>query len=97
MSKTVSVKLGGRELNLRCEDETKLRRAAMEVDSVISQLQTKMHDQTTSTVALLAALNIAEQNDENRQQHIFDKQYVSSELNAMISYLEQFSSQVPVS
>ncbi len=92
MSKTVSVKVGGKELNLRCEDETKLRRAAGEVDSVISQLQSKMHDQTTATLSLLAALNIAEKNDENRQQHFFDKQYVSSELAAMASYLEQFSS-----
>ncbi len=93
MSKTVSVKLGGRELKVRCEDETKLRRAVSEVDSIISQLQSKLQDQTTSTVALLAALNIAEQNDENRQQHFFDKQYVTSELEAMNSYLDQFSSQ----
>ena len=92
MSKTVTVKIGGKDLNLRCEDESKLRRAATEVDSIISQLQGKMQDQTTSTLSILAALNIAEKNDENRQQHFFDRQYVTNELNAMFSYLDQFSS-----
>ena len=93
MSKTVSVKVGGKELNLRCEDESKLRRAASEVDSIISQLQSTMQDQTTSTLSLLAALNIAEKNDENRQQHFFDRQYVTSELDAMTAYLDQSCSQ----
>jgi hypothetical protein len=48
-----------------------------------------MRDQTTSTLALLAALNIAEKSDEHRQQLTFDTQYVSSELQAMQSFLEQ--------
>jgi cell division protein ZapA (FtsZ GTPase activity inhibitor) len=89
MSKTVSVKLGGKELYLRCDDEARLRRAASEVDSIMTQLQSNMHDQTTSTLALLAALNIAEKSDEHRQQLTFDTQYVSSELQAMLTYLEQ--------
>jgi cell division protein ZapA (FtsZ GTPase activity inhibitor) len=89
MSKTVSVRLGGKEMHLRCDDEARLRRAASEVDSIMTHLQSNMQDQTTSTLALLAALNIAEKSDEHRQQLTFDTQYVSSELHAMLSYLEQ--------
>lgn len=95
MSKTVSVRLGGKELHLRCDDEVRLRRAASEVDSIMTQLQSNMRDQTTSTLALLAALNIAEKSDEHRQQLTFDTQYVSSELQAMLSYLEQCLKSAP--
>ncbi|MFM8473171.1 MAG: cell division protein ZapA [Candidatus Kapaibacterium sp.] len=95
MSKTVSVRLGGKELHLRCDDEARLRRAASEVDSIMTQLQSNMRDQTTSTLALLAALNIAEKSDEHRQQLTFDTQYVSSELQAMLSYLEQCLKSAP--
>ena len=94
MSKTVAVKIGGKEMNLRCEDETTLLRAASQVDSIITQLQQRAPDQTTATLSVLAALNIAEKSDEIVQQHHYDKQYVFNELSAMTSHLEESCSRL---
>lgn len=92
MSKTIKVNIGGKELNLRGDNEQQVMRAATEVNSIIQQLQQRMQDQSTSTLSVLAALNIAEKYNENKEQHEADTKYLSAELSAMTEYLEQCAS-----
>ncbi|MFN8367691.1 MAG: cell division protein ZapA [Candidatus Kapaibacterium sp.] len=87
--KSISVKVGGKDLTLRGDDEEKIRRSANEVDTTITELQQRMQDQSTTTITLLAALNIAEKYDDTRQQHQNDVQYLKQELGKMSDYLEK--------
>lgn len=91
--KSISVKVGGKDLMLRGDDEAKIRRSANEVDSTILELQLRMQDQSTSTLTLLAALNIAEKYDDTRQQHEHNIQFVDKELQSMNVYLQECCSQ----
>ena len=91
MSKTVRVKIGGKEYSLRGDDEQKLLAAAREVDTQFLELRGQLQDQSTSTMAVVAALNIAEQQYETKQQAVADADYLTAELIKMAEYLERCS------
>lgn len=91
MSKTVRVKIGGKEYSLRGEDEQKLVASAREVDTQFQELRGQLQDQSTSTIAVVAALNIAEKNYETKQQAEADTTFLITELTKMAEYLERCS------
>lgn len=92
MSKTVRVKIGGQEYNLRSDDEAKVRAISERVDNQMQQLRHKIQDQSTSTLAVLTALNIAEKEYESLEQSKTDTDYVVAELEKMSAFLQQCSS-----
>lgn len=89
MSKTVRVKIGGKEYSLRGDDEQKLLASAHEVDKQFQELRGKLADQSTATMAVVAALNIAEKHYETKQQSDADGTYLADELTKMAEYLER--------
>lgn len=91
MSKIVRVKIGGKEYSLRGEDEQKLVASAHEVDTQFHELRGQLQDQSTSTIAVVAALNIAEKNYETKQQAEADTAFLIAELTKMAEYLERCS------
>lgn len=89
MTKTVRVQIGGHEYNLRSEDETKVRDVAGAVDAQFRQIQGISKEQSTATLSILTALNIAEKEYDTRQQQRTDKAYLASETEKMVAYLRQ--------
>lgn len=89
MSKTVRVKIGGKEYSLRGDDEQKLLASAHEVDTQFQELRGQLSDQSTATMAVVAALNIAEKHYETKQQSDADATYLAAELTKMAEYLER--------
>jgi cell division protein ZapA (FtsZ GTPase activity inhibitor) len=86
---TVTVTIGGRQFRLRCDDQERTLRAAAEIERLLEVLRQDSTDQSTPTLAILAALNIAERHDWLSQHHRQTIEYLCSELRAMRSHLEQ--------
>lgn len=89
MTKTVRVKIGGNEYNLRSDDEIKVREVAGAVDAQFRQIQGISKEQSTATLSILTALNIAEKEYDIRQQQRTDTAYIASEVEKMVAYLRQ--------
>jgi cell division protein ZapA len=60
-SKTIKVKINGKEYPLKGEDEELTKQAAQYVDSLMNQIQEKSADKSTAALAVLTALNLAEE------------------------------------
>ncbi|MCX8051490.1 MAG: cell division protein ZapA [Chlorobi bacterium] len=86
---TVTVTISGRQFRLRCDDEQRTVRAAAEVETILELLRRDSADQSTPTLAMLAALNLAERNDALIEQRDAIVGYVSEQLRAMGAYLEE--------
>lgn len=89
MIQSIRVKIGAKEYTLRGEDESKIRECAAEVDSQFQQLHGKLQDQSTSTLAVVAALNLAELKYDITRQANADSEFITSELGKMTRFLEQ--------
>ena len=89
MIQSIRVKIGGKEYTLRGEDEQKVRSCAAEVDSQFQELQGKLQDQSTATLAVVSALNLAEINYDLKSQSAADTAFISSEFDKMSAFLEQ--------
>lgn len=57
----VKVKVYGQELSLRADNPERVQRAASYVDGQMTLFHAKAPDQSTSTMAILTALNVAEE------------------------------------
>ncbi|MBS1536205.1 MAG: cell division protein ZapA [Bacteroidetes bacterium] len=89
MIQSIRVKIGGKEYTLRGEDEQKIRSCAAEVDSQFQALQGKLQDQSTATLAVISALNLAEKNYDSNLQTTTDATFIAAELDKMSTFLEQ--------
>lgn len=89
MSKAIRVTLGGKDLTLRGENEEKIKKSVREVNLQIQQLQQTLREQSTPTLSLLAALNVAEKYLDIQEQSQKDVAYVATELESMTQYLER--------
>jgi cell division protein ZapA (FtsZ GTPase activity inhibitor) len=89
MIQSIRVKIGGKEYTLRGEDEQKIRDCAAEVDSQFQGLQGKLQDQSTATLAVVSALNLAEKNYDSNRQAATDATFIAAELDKMSAFLEQ--------
>lgn len=61
MTKSIRVSIGGKDYSLSGENEELLRQSAHEVDSTFVHLKQRTNEQSTSTLAVLTALNLAEE------------------------------------
>lgn len=89
MSKTVRVKIGGQEYNLRSDDDVRVHAISDRVDTQMQQLRNRIHDQSTTTLAVLTALNIAEKEYDQIEQSKADTDYVVAELGKMSRFLQR--------
>lgn len=89
MSNQVKVSIGGKEFTLRGENEFKIKHCAQEVDQQLKTLQGTLNDQSTQTLSLVAALNLAEQKFE-LQEHVYQAQNrLISEIEKMTAFINQ--------
>ncbi|HLP29381.1 MAG: cell division protein ZapA [Ignavibacteria bacterium] len=89
MSKAIRVTIGGKDLTLRGNDEEKIKRSVREVNLQVQHLQQTLREQSTPTLTVLAALNIAERYLDVQDQSSKDVQFVTDELEKMTQYLER--------
>jgi cell division protein ZapA (FtsZ GTPase activity inhibitor) len=85
----VRVTIGGQEYNLRSDNEVKLREIATSVDKQLRQLQATTAEPSTTTLSVLTALNIAEQEHDTRHQQIVNTQYLIAEVERMKAFARQ--------
>ena len=89
MSKAIRVTLGGKDLTLRGDNEESIKKSVREVNIQIQNLQQSMREQSTPTLSLLAALNLAERCLVAEEGRASDVQWMTEELDKMTSYMER--------
>ena len=89
MSKAIRVTIGGKDLTLRGENEESIKKSVREVNLQIQTLQQSLRDQSTPTLSLLAALNLAERCLDAEEGRSADVDFLTSELEKMTSYMER--------
>ncbi len=93
MSKAIRVTIGGKDLTLRGNDEEKIKKSVREVNLQVQHLQQTLREQSTPTLTILAALNIAEKYLDVQEQQAADLALVTDELKQMTEYLDRAWSQ----
>jgi cell division protein ZapA (FtsZ GTPase activity inhibitor) len=89
MAQTVKVTILGAEYPLRSNDEALTQQLAQEVDSQLRELQAKLPSQSTSTLAVLAALNFAEQEAHTKENERREMDRIALDLETLSTALEQ--------
>lgn len=89
MAQTVKVTILGAEYPLRSNDEALTEQLAQDVDAQLRELQTKLPAQSTTTLAVLAALNFAEQEAHAKENERRDLDRIALELETLTTALEQ--------
>ncbi len=80
--------IGGREYNLKSSDEKLLKACAEIVDKEMTLIQEKMPNESTVTISILTALNIAEKYYQLIEQSNIDNEFLRRELKKMAEQLE---------
>jgi cell division protein ZapA (FtsZ GTPase activity inhibitor) len=93
MSKAIRVTIGGKDLTLRGNDAEKIKKSVREVNLQVQHLQQTLREQSTPTLTILAALNIAEKYLDVQEQRANDLELVTDELTKMTEYLDRAWSQ----
>ena len=93
MSKAIRVTIGGKDLTRRGNDEEKIKKSVREVNLQVQHLQQTLREQSTPTLTILAALNIAEKYLDVQEQRAKDLELVTDELTKMTEYLDRAWSQ----
>lgn len=89
MSKAIRVTLGGKDLTLRGDDEESIKKSVREVNLQIQTLSQSFREQSTPTLSLLAALNLAERCLNAEEGRDRDVRFLLSELEKMTVYFER--------
>jgi len=83
MVKSIKIVIGGKEYTLRGDDENIIQQAAQEVNRQLEELQSRHLDESPSTLAMLAALNIAEMYFKIKHLSEIEHKYITEQLNNM--------------
>ncbi len=89
MAQTVKVTILGSEYPLRSNDEALTQQLAQEVDGQLRELQAKLPSQSTTTLAVLAALNFAEQEAHTKENERRELDRIALDLETLSTALEQ--------
>ena len=89
MAQTVKVTILGSDYPLRSNDEALTQQLAQEVDAQLRELQTKLPSQSTTTLAVLATLNFAEQEAHTKENERREIDRIALELETLTSAIEQ--------
>lgn len=87
-SKSIKVRIFGSEYPLRGENEDFTKRVAAYVDGMLNRIHDKIPEQPPLTVAVLSALNIAEDllKEQDRRDH--EVVHLETEIDKLSSYLD---------
>ncbi len=88
MAQTVKVTILGTEYPLRSNDEQLTRDLATDVDAQLKELQSKLPSQSTTTLAVLTALNFAEQEAQASENERRENERVAEQIESMAKRLE---------
>jgi cell division protein ZapA (FtsZ GTPase activity inhibitor) len=89
MSESIKVTILGSDYTLRTNDEELLRDIAENLDSELKDLQQKLPGKPPTTLAVLSALNSAEQLVHNQNAELRELQRVAAELEALCDEMEK--------
>ncbi|MGB9772632.1 MAG: cell division protein ZapA [Bacteroidota bacterium] len=87
--RSIRVTIFGSEYPLRGESEELTRSIAQYVDEMIRTIHAKIPDQPPLTIAVLSALNIAEDLFKEREKNQYQIELFSRELKKIAGFLEQ--------
>lgn len=87
MRKTIKTVIGGREYNLKGEDENIIVATADEVNSQLENLVKNTGELQRDSLPILAALNIAELKIKQNLENENNNNYLTDELNKMSDLL----------
>jgi cell division protein ZapA (FtsZ GTPase activity inhibitor) len=88
MAQTVKVSILGTEYPLRSNDEQLTRDLATDVDGQLKELQSKLPSQSTTTLAVLTALNFAEQEAQAIEAERRENERVAEQIESIAKRLE---------
>lgn len=89
MSQTVKVQILGTDYQLRSNDESLTRELAQEVDTQLREFQQKLPSQSTTTLAVLTALNFAEVEAHQMMNELREIERITTELEELSDGLEK--------
>jgi cell division protein ZapA (FtsZ GTPase activity inhibitor) len=89
MAQTVKVSILGTDYPLRSNDEQLTRELATDVDAQLKELQSKLPSQSTTTLAVLTALNYAEQEAQAVESERRENERVAEQLEGIAKKLEE--------
>jgi cell division protein ZapA len=89
-SKSIKVRIFGSEYPLKGENEEFTKLVAAHVDGMLGTIHNKIPEQPPLTVAVLSALNIAEDLFKERERNSSELQFISSELMKLDEYIDGF-------
>lgn len=85
----MEVEIAGKKYNLKADNEKLLRLSAELVNSEMMALASALPNESQNTVAVLAALNIAEKYFSANSQMELDKEFMKSQLEQMDKQLQE--------
>jgi cell division protein ZapA (FtsZ GTPase activity inhibitor) len=85
--KSVKIEIGGKEYTLKGDDETVIQDAAEDINRSLEELASKYKEESTTTLSVLASLNIAEKFYRTKHEYESDKAYAVNELSKMSDYI----------
>ena len=89
MAQTIKVSICGNEYPLRSNDELLTRQLAEDLDTSMREMQQKLPGQSATTIAVLTALNYAEQEVHTEQSTRRELDRLSQTIEAMTEMLVQ--------
>ena len=89
MAQTVKITILGTEYPLRSNDEGLTLQLGQDVDGYLRELQTKLPSQSTTTLAVLGALNYAEQEAHTKENERREIDRIAQDLETLATSLEQ--------
>jgi len=89
MAEKIKVKIRGKEYLLKGDDESLVHQAGEIVNEEIQALGSSYLNQPEETIAVLAALNIAEKKLKLNKEKTNDENYLVTELDRMAKYLDE--------
>jgi cell division protein ZapA (FtsZ GTPase activity inhibitor) len=89
MAESIKVTILGSDYSLRTNDEELLRGIAADLDSELKDLQQKLPGKPPTTLAVLSALNTAEQLVRNQNAELRELDHMADELETLCDELEK--------
>jgi cell division protein ZapA (FtsZ GTPase activity inhibitor) len=89
MSEPIKVTILGTDYSLRTNDEPMLREIAGDLDSELKDLQQKLPGKPPTTLAVLSALNSAEQLVHAHENELRETERLADEIEAMCEEIEK--------
>ena len=89
MAETVKVNILGSEYSLRTNDEELVKELAAELDTELKDLQQKIPGKPPTTLAVLTALNISEQQVHAQMHELREIERLAGEIENLCDVLEK--------